>query len=388
MRAVRVVAALAAVMVLAPLAPHGGAQAQSLREIQEQLEAARTERSAIEERLERAAAELDDLEARVAELEVELEQLERERHELSTTLDALSAAIELRVRETFILGSSLDPLAVFLASEDPDGALRRAQTVQRLVTADRVRSEEVVAARVRLDAVVVRVEERGAELAEAERRQREVAAEITADLERALQLERQLTDEEREERERLERERRRREQERLERERRERERRERERAAQQEAASAAAAAEGTDGDEGASEGGGSGGMVCPLDRPRHFTDTWGAPRSGGRRHRGTDILGPYGIPVRAITSGVWSVQRPGRSAGNWGVLRGDDGNQYRYMHLQSHSVANGTRVSAGQQVATNGDTGNARGTPHLHFELHPGGGSAVNPYPLLRQVCG
>lgn len=385
MRAARVVAALAVVVVLAPLAPHGGAQAQSLREIQEQLEAARNERSAIEDRLERAAAELDDLEARIAELEAELEQLERERRELSGILDALSAAIELRVRETFILGSTLDPLAVFLASEDPDGALRRAQTVQRLVAADRVRSEEVVAARIRLDAVVARVEERGEELAEAERRQREVAAEITADLERALQLERDLTDEEREERERLERERRRREQERLERERRERERRERERAAQQEATAAAAA--GTD-DEGASEGGGSGGLVCPLDRPRHFTDTWGAPRSGGRRHRGTDILGPYGIPVRAITSGVWSVQRPGRSAGNWGVLRGDDGNQYRYMHLQSHTVANGTRVSAGQQVATNGDTGNARGTPHLHFELHPGGGSAVNPYPLLRQVCG
>jgi len=129
-------------------------------------------------------------------------------------------------------------------------------------------------------------------------------------------------------------------------------------------------------------------MACPLDQPRHFTDTWGAPRSGGRSHRGTDILGPYGIPVRAITSGTWSIQSPGPSAGLWAILRGDDGNQYWYMHLQSHTVGNGARVAAGQQVGTNGDTGNARGTPHIHFELHPGGGSAVNPYPLLRSVCG
>ncbi|MDX1621147.1 MAG: M23 family metallopeptidase, partial [Nitriliruptorales bacterium] len=134
---------------------------------------------------------------------------------------------------------------------------------------------------------------------------------------------------------------------------------------------------------------GGGGMACPVDSPRSFTDTWGAPRSGGRTHKGTDILAPRGQIVRAIVSGVWDIRSYGSSAGNWGILRGSDGNHYYYMHLERHVVGDGARVSAGQQIATNGDTGNARGTtPHVHFELHPGGGYAVNPYPTLKRVCG
>jgi peptidoglycan LD-endopeptidase LytH len=130
-------------------------------------------------------------------------------------------------------------------------------------------------------------------------------------------------------------------------------------------------------------------MACPLDQPRSFIDSWGYARSGGRSHRGTDIMGPRGIPVRAITSGTWGIQRPGPSAGLWAILRGDNGDHYWYMHLDSHTVGNGARVSAGQQVGTNGSTGNATaGAEHIHFELHPGGGSAVNPYSLLRSVCG
>lgn len=99
-------------------------------------------------------------------------------------------------------------------------------------------------------------------------------------------------------------------------------------------------------------------------------------------------MGPRGIPVRAITSGTWQIQRTGGSAGLWAILRGDNGDHYWYMHLDSHTVSSG-RVSAGQQVGTNGATGNATpGAEHVHFELHPGGGGAVNPYSLLRSVCG
>lgn len=383
MRAGRLAPLLIAAALVLPMVATTGARAQSLQELQQRLEEAKEQRASVEERLAAAAAELDALEVRIAELEEEREELSRERQHLERTLDELGAVISFRVRETYKHGSNLDPITVFLASDDPERALSRAQTVQRLVAGDQVRTDEVAAARTRLLAVDERLAEREAELEEAEARQQEVAAQLREDLAEAQQLEQRLTEQERQERERIERERR--ERERRERERRERERRERAAAQRAASSSGSSASSGSSGSSTANVS--SGGMACPLDQPRHFTDTWGAPRSGGRAHRGTDILGPYGIPVRAITSGTWTIQRPGPSAGNWGILRGGDGNHYWYLHLQSHTVSSGTRVSAGQQVATNGDTGNARGTPHVHFELHPGGGSAVNPYSLLRSVC-
>jgi peptidoglycan LD-endopeptidase LytH len=376
-RLLRLLAPVATLALVTPFVLTVDAEAQSLSEIQDRLRDAASERRAIEQRLAGAAAELDELEVTIAELEAEHDQLAAEAGELEASMGELSDVIAFRVRETFKFGSNLDPIAVFLASEDPDEALSRAQTVQRLVTGDQVQTAELSASRTRLAAVTERLEQRGEELEAARQRQRAVTDALTADLDRAQQLEAQLTQQERDERARLQRER-------EERERREREAAQRE-AARREAARRETAAATTSSSAPAPS---SGGKACPLDQPRHFTDTWGAPRSGGRSHRGTDILGPYGIPVRAITSGTWSIQRPGPSAGLWGILRGDDGNQYWYMHLQSHTVGNGARVSAGQQVGTNGDTGNARGTPHVHFELHPGGGSAINPYPLLRSVCG
>lgn len=99
-------------------------------------------------------------------------------------------------------------------------------------------------------------------------------------------------------------------------------------------------------------------------------------------------MAPHGVAVRAITGGTWRHQRVGRSAGVWGILRGDNGDQYWYMHLTTHTVGNGARVTAGQQIATNGSTGNAHpSAPHVHFERHPGGGSAVNPYSVVRSAC-
>ena len=132
-----------------------------------------------------------------------------------------------------------------------------------------------------------------------------------------------------------------------------------------------------------------GGMVCPQAQPRSFTDTWGAPRSGGRSHQGTDFFGARGGPVYAITDGTIMWTRYGDMAGYWLSLRGDDGHQYWYLHLQDFVAQPGQRVSAGELIAHNGDTGNAQGTsPHIHFEYHPGGGGAVNPYPLLKSLCG
>ncbi len=323
------------------------------------VEDARAERQRIQARLDDAARDLARSEDRAARLEARHDELSTSVADQEAELAEIDERMVDRVRQVYKHGTTVEPMVVFLASDDPDAALDRAGAVRRLVHGDRAEAEEVRAAREQLRADIDRLEELGDELQEVLARHRERAGEIERDLERARETEQ-----------------------RLERQERERERqRQRQRARQQEQQQAAAPTTSS-----APAPGGSG-MVCPIDQPRSFTDTWGDARSGGRSHRGTDILSPMGTPVRAITSGVWDIRSPGASAGLWAILRGDDGNQYWYMHLQSHTVGDGARVSAGQQTATNGDTGNARGTPHLHFELHPGGGAAVNPYSLLRRVC-
>lgn len=148
------------------------------------------------------------------------------------------------------------------------------------------------------------------------------------------------------------------------------------------------------GGEGGGGGGGGGGgwnvgpvngLYFPVAGPCSFTNDWGAPRSVGRTHKGCDIMANYGTPCVAITSGT-VVQRSGGNAGLYVFLYGDNGHTYWYMHLQSYGASG--RVSGGQVIGYVGDTGNARGCPHLHFEWHPNGGAAVNPYPLLVAIRG
>ncbi|MTV23964.1 M23 family metallopeptidase [Nitriliruptoraceae bacterium ZYF776] len=129
------------------------------------------------------------------------------------------------------------------------------------------------------------------------------------------------------------------------------------------------------------------GMACPVDEPRSFGDVWGAPRSAGGSHRGIDLLTPDPAPVRAITAGTYEVRTPSAAAGRWAVLHGDDGAVYWYLHLAEHRVEDGARVAGGDEVAVTGDTGVIRGQPLVHVELRPGGGRAVDPFPLLRVLC-
>jgi murein DD-endopeptidase MepM/ murein hydrolase activator NlpD len=133
-----------------------------------------------------------------------------------------------------------------------------------------------------------------------------------------------------------------------------------------------------------------GGIACILARPYSYVDTWGAARSSGRTHQGTDVMAPYGAQVYAYTAGVVSRESTSANGGLQLYLLGDNGVEYFYAHLSRYAVPVGTRVRAGQLVAYNGQSGNARYTvPHVHFEVHPGGpGSApVNPYPYVRRAC-
>ncbi len=125
--------------------------------------------------------------------------------------------------------------------------------------------------------------------------------------------------------------------------------------------------------------------LCPITGGYSFSDTWGAARSGGRSHRGTDIWADYGTPVVATVDGEAVDYGWDWAGGNGVFLLGDDGNRYYYAHLDAFGTLG--QVSQGDVVGYVGDTGNASGTPHLHFEIHPGGSGWTNPYPTLAQYC-
>lgn len=126
--------------------------------------------------------------------------------------------------------------------------------------------------------------------------------------------------------------------------------------------------------------------LCPTgDYPVSFGDTWGAPRSGGRRHKGVDMIGPIGVPLIAVVDG-FAKPKESVNGGFTVWLTGADGNKYWYGHLNNYEKLG--EVKAGDVIGIMGQTGNARfSVPHLHFEIHPGGGEAVNPYPTVRAHC-
>ena len=121
-----------------------------------------------------------------------------------------------------------------------------------------------------------------------------------------------------------------------------------------------------------------------------FVDTWGAARSGGRRHEGVDMISPRNSPLVAIESGKVKKMGNGGLGGVTVWIRGDDGDEYYYAHMEgwADGLRAGQRVEVGELIGYVGNSGNARYTiTHLHFEYHPGGGSAVNPYPLVAELC-
>jgi murein DD-endopeptidase MepM/ murein hydrolase activator NlpD len=147
-------------------------------------------------------------------------------------------------------------------------------------------------------------------------------------------------------------------------------------------------------------------ITFPVEGPVTFTDTFGAPRSGGRTHQGIDLMGKKMQRLLAAADGEVTALRHDNSglSGNSLTITDAQGWRYVYIHINNdtpgtddganrfeHAFAPGMRrgakVTAGQHVAYLGDSGNAENTPpHLHFEIHTPNGQVINPYPSLMAV--
>ena len=129
-----------------------------------------------------------------------------------------------------------------------------------------------------------------------------------------------------------------------------------------------------------------GSYVFPVAGPARFSDDWLAPRGGGRSHEGIDIFAAAGTPIVAVADG--SLHNVGYNGlGGWRLwLRDGNGTTYYFAHMTSYAPAarEGASVSRGTVIGYVGTSGDAQGgSPHLHFEIHPGGGGPVPPHPIV-----
>ena len=155
-------------------------------------------------------------------------------------------------------------------------------------------------------------------------------------------------------------------------------------------------------------------LTFPTVPSGRFSDDFTAPRSSGRTHCAGDILGPKHADVYAAVGGTVSAMPMTKPSYGYVVnIQGDDGRRYSYLHLNDdrpgtnddeagpeHAYApglqKGSRVERGQLIGYLGDSGNAKGIDHLHFEIHDpayetpvcttGGPNRINPYRSLRQA--
>jgi Peptidase family M23 len=145
-------------------------------------------------------------------------------------------------------------------------------------------------------------------------------------------------------------------------------------------------------------------FIFPVVGPYRYTNDFGDPRPQGR-HEGNDILAPKKSPVVAVEDGKIKFWTTSARAGCMLYLYGKSGTTYLYIHLNNDvTMANdnrgkcvaggsywpglkdGARVVAGQAIGFVGDSGDADGTPHLHFEVHPHDGGPTNPFPYLNKA--
>jgi hypothetical protein len=146
-------------------------------------------------------------------------------------------------------------------------------------------------------------------------------------------------------------------------------------------------------------------LIFPVVGSAAYHDDFGEPRAGGS-HQGNDILAERRAPAVAAEAGTVKFWTTSATAGCMLYLYGDSGTTYLYIHLNNDltskndnrgscvagtayapGLKSGAHVGAGQLVGYVGDSGDANGIhPHLHFEVHPNDGGAVDPYPYLRKA--
>lgn len=314
--------------------PLAGSTKKDLKEL-----AARRDR--IEAKIAATTARLDDLRARMATTSNRLSGLQREAAHLERQAAGAAQDMAERARTAFMGGGGMRSLETLLTSSSPQTAMERAGLLAALSRRDLADLQTATALRSRLDQTRATLIARKKELADLERDAARRGRDLQHQFADVSALYRQLK-ERREHQTRL------------------------------------------------AQGAQQGVYACIFRGAYSFRDTWGAPRSGGRSHEGTDLMAPDGAPVYAFTTGQISRMSSSGLGGIGLYLDGDDGVTYYYAHLKGYAdgIHVGKQVEAGELVAYNGASGNASAdAPHVHFEVHPGDGEPVNPYPWLTPVC-
>ncbi len=145
-------------------------------------------------------------------------------------------------------------------------------------------------------------------------------------------------------------------------------------------------------------------ITFPVKGGASYTDTYSAPRSGGRAHAGQDLMAPKLQPALAATAGtvIWMRYDNASVSGNMLKIKDAEGWVYSYVHINNDTpgtddglatrdqafppeIVVGATVTAGQVVAYVGDSGNAESSsPHLHFEIAAPDGTSINAYASLQ----